>query len=57
MLKEINFKAKLKSMLLHNNLLKFNSAKILYNNNAIYIISKEQLEILYTINLESLDTT
>jgi len=41
MLKEVNFKAKLKSILLRNNLLKFNSAKILYNNNAIYIILKE----------------
>jgi len=44
-------------MLLHNNLLKFNSAKILYNNNAIYIISKEQLEMLCIINLVFLDTT
>jgi len=43
-------------MLLYNNLFKFNSAKVLYNNNAIYIILKEQLEILYIINLESLDT-
>jgi len=41
MLKEVNFKAKLKSILLCNTLLKFNSAKILYNNNAIYIIPKE----------------
>jgi len=56
MLKEANFKAKPKSILLYNNLLKFNSAKILYNNNAIYITPKEQLEMLYIINLESLDT-
>jgi len=41
MLKEVNFKAKLKSILLRNNLLKFNSVKILYNNNAIYIVPKE----------------
>jgi len=41
MLKKANFKAKSKSMLLRNNLLKFNSAKILYNNNAIYIAPKE----------------
>ena len=55
MLRTTNFKAKPKSILLHEELLEFNSSKITYKGDIIYLAQKGQAAHLRTIDASAPD--
>jgi exonuclease III len=55
MLQEAKFKAKPKTVLLHNKLLEFNSSRITYKGTTICIRQKGQTKLLCTIDLDAQD--